>query len=161
MPETLRPDSAQVRVDAIPTEVNKSGSHPTLSQFSAVPAPNPREGRWSSLYPEHSHGVADQEALNLFFELLLCTAVRDCEAGDEGHRRAINPAGVGARAAEQPSHPAERWAGTGLTYCHCPDYHFEWFKLAKPEAERRLSLSGAFFIIPASLSQGKAGDPWH
>lgn len=161
MPETRRPDSTQVRVDAIPTEVNKSGSHPTLSQFSAVPAPNPREGRWSSLYPEHSRGVPDQEVLNLFFELLLCTAIRDCKAGDEGHGRAINPAGgalpAGARAAEQPSRPAERWAGTGLTYCHCPDYRFEWFKLATSEAERRLRPSGAFFIIPASLSQGIPG----
>lgn len=51
---------------------------------------------------------------NVFFEPLLCTAVKGCEAGDEGH------------AAEHPSCPA----GAGLTYCRCPGYHFERFKLA-------------------------------
>lgn len=54
IPEMPRPDSTQVHVDAIPTEVNKSSSHPPLSKFSTVPAPNPREGRRSTLYLEHS-----------------------------------------------------------------------------------------------------------
>lgn len=56
-------------------------------------------------------------SLKSLFELLLCTAVGDCKAGDEGHLRAINPASGAlpfrAHAAEQPCR-AMGWRGADL-----------------------------------------------
>lgn len=65
MLEMPRPDSPRECVDAIPLEASNSRSHPPLSPFSAVPAPNPREGRQSSPSLEHSGDMPGQEASNL------------------------------------------------------------------------------------------------